>query len=48
MQNSVYNKRIYFVITTEKDKKNAYKIAELILEDKLTQLKYCIHFNRPP
>ena len=30
-----FNKLIYLVITNEADKKNAYKIANLLLEEKL-------------
>tara|TARA_B100001250_G_C19545004_1_gene676381 strand:- start:336 stop:662 length:327 start_codon:yes stop_codon:yes gene_type:complete len=36
------DKVMYFVITTEKDKNNAYKIANLLLGDKLTP---CVSFK---
>ena len=36
------NKVMYFVITTEKDKNNAYKIANLLLGDKLIP---CVSFK---
>ena len=36
MFDSDYNQLIYLIITTEADKKNAYKIANLLLEEKLT------------
>ena len=36
------NKLIYFVLTTEKDKNNAYKIANLLLEELLVP---CITFK---
>ena len=42
MDHSDSNKLIYFVITTEKDKTNAYKIANLLLEDLLAP---CISFR---
>ena len=42
MDYSESNKLIYFVITTEKDKTNAYKIANLLLEDLLAP---CISFK---
>ena len=35
MLNSKSNQIIYLIITTEKDKNNAYKISNLLLEDKL-------------
>ena len=36
------DKVMYFVITTEKDKNNAYKIANLLLGDKLIP---CVSFK---
>ena len=42
MVHSEFDQLIYFVITTEADKKNAYKIANLLLGDKLIP---CITFK---
>tara|TARA_B100000965_G_C19504036_1_gene718788 strand:+ start:811 stop:1134 length:324 start_codon:yes stop_codon:yes gene_type:complete len=42
MINSEFNQIIYFVITTEKDKHNAYKIANLLLLEKLIP---CVNFK---
>ena len=42
MSHSELNQLIYVVITTEKDKDNAYKIADLLLGDKLIP---CITFK---
>ena len=42
MDYSGFKKLIYFVITTEKDKTNAYKIANLLLEEVLVP---CITFK---
>ena len=42
MLDSNSNELIYLIITTEVDKKNAYKIANLILEDKLVP---CVTFK---
>ena len=39
---SDFNQEIYLVITTESDKKNAFKLANLLLSEKLTP---CITFN---
>ena len=35
MAYSGFDQLIYFIITNEVDKKNAYKIADLLLRDKL-------------
>ncbi len=42
MSSSDFNPEIYIIITTEKDKKNAYKLANLLLKDKLIP---CVTFN---
>ena len=42
MDYSDSSKLIYFIITTEKDKRNAYKIANLLLEEVLVP---CITFK---
>ena len=42
MRYSESDKVMYFVITTEKDKNNAYKIANLLLGDKLIP---CVSFK---
>ena len=42
MLDSDFNQFIYFIITTEVDKENAYKIADLLLEEKLTP---CVSFK---
>ena len=42
MINSRFNQLIYFVVTTEKDKNNAYRIANLLLGEKLVP---CITFK---
>tara|TARA_Y100001968_G_C19120058_1_gene601568 strand:- start:123 stop:446 length:324 start_codon:yes stop_codon:yes gene_type:complete len=42
MSQSDFNHLIYLVITTERDKNNAYKIANLLLEHKLSP---CITFK---
>ena len=42
MDYSGSNKLIYFVITTEKDKMNAYKISNLLLEEALVP---CVTFK---
>ena len=42
MFNSAFNKLIYFVITTESDLKNAYKIANLLLVEELIP---CVTFE---
>ena len=42
MTSSEFNHLIYFILTNEADKKNAYKIANILLEEKLTP---CISFK---
>ena len=42
MVDSVFEQLIYLVLTTEVDKKNAYKIADLLLGEKLVP---CISFK---
>ena len=42
MFESEFNQLIYLIITTEADKKNAYKIANLLLSDKLIP---CVTFK---
>ena len=42
MINSRFNQLIYFVVTTEKDKNNAYRIANLLLGEKLVP---CVTFE---
>ena len=42
MDYSGFKKLIYFVITTEKDKMNAYKISNLLLEEALVP---CVTFK---
>ena len=42
MVSSEFDQLIYFVITTEADTKNAYKIANLLLEEKLIP---CVTFK---
>ena len=42
MDRSFINWFIYLIITTEVDKKHAYKIADLLLEEKLTP---CVSFK---
>ena len=42
MDYSGFNELIYFVITTEKDKMNAYKISNLLLEEALVP---CVTFK---
>ncbi len=43
MDYSDFDQLIYFVITTEADKKNAYKISNILLSDKLSP---CISFKK--
>ena len=42
MNFSDFNQEIYIVLTTEADKKNALKLAKLLLKDKLTP---CVSFK---
>ena len=42
MNSSDFTKEIYLIITTENDKRNAYKLANLLLEDKLIP---CVTFK---
>ena len=42
MSLSNFNQEIYLVITTEKDKKNAFKLANLLLREKLIP---CVNFK---
>ena len=42
MNESEFNQEIYLIITTEVDKKNAYKLANLLLRDKLIP---CVTFR---
>tara|TARA_Y100001968_G_scaffold329108_1_gene377707 strand:+ start:3065 stop:3388 length:324 start_codon:yes stop_codon:yes gene_type:complete len=42
MINTDSNEEIYFVLTTEENKKNAYKIANALLKDKLVA---CVTFK---
>ena len=43
MMNSEFNQLMYLIITTEKDKKNACKIANLLLGEKLIP---CVTFKK--
>ena len=42
MESYGYNQLIYFIITNEVDKKNAFKLADLLLREKLTP---CVTFK---
>ena len=42
MSDSNFNQLIYLIITTEIDKKNAFKIAKLLLDEKLIP---CVNFK---
>ena len=42
MNFSDFSQEIYIVLTTESDKKNAFKLAKLLLKDKLTP---CVSFK---